>query len=291
MSVLIVPNKVDELRTALIGAGVDESSVASMDRLALKALYKEKFGPQPAFGIAFEPVESTTGDANVVESVEVESKQGALPQYGSPEWQAYILSLIRPNEQIDGFPRCFGLRRVAQEVLGPIVSMKPIMVSVIPQNTVNDTPTRAVTVSYEIVFDWTLDRSVWFNPNAPPSNNYRTFGGVSDCVEEVNSPWGKHPASSAETKAMSRALKQALCINVLSAEEKVSGYDDGPEEAPKNNKITDQLISFITAKANQLQIKVEDVMKASGLTSSIKDLTLEEGRKLFADINKYQQVK
>lgn len=284
-----IPTKVDELRVALIENGVDEGRVAKMNKSELRALYSsivlgEKESP---FGIVFE---STTGDSNSVSSAEPKTKQDALPQYGSPEWQSYVLSQIRPNEQIDGFPRCFGLRRVAQELLGPIVSAKATAVSVIPQMTVNDTPTRAVTINYEITFDWTLDRSVWLDPRNPQPN-FRTFGGVSDCVEEVNSPWGKHPASSAETKAMSRALKQALCINILSAEEKVSGYDDGPEEAPKNNKITDQLISFITAKANQLQIKVEDVMKANGLNCPIKDLTLEDGRGLFAAINKYQQVK
>lgn len=285
-----IPNKVDELRSALINAGVDESKVAKLNKVELRGMYStvvlgEKETP---FGIAFE---KTTGDNNQVTSGKLpESKQDVLPQYGSPEWQSYVLSQIRPNEQIDGFPRCFGLRRVAQELLGPIMSAKATAVSVIPQLTVNDTPTRAVTINYEITFDWMLDRSIWFDPHNPQPC-FRTFGGVSDCVEEVNSPWGKHPASSAETKAMSRALKQALCINVLSAEEKVSGYDDGPEEAPKNNKITDQLISFITAKANQLQIKVEDVMKANGLNCPIKDLTLEDGRGLFAAINKYQQVK
>lgn len=285
-----IPNKVDELRSALINAGVDEAKVAKLNKVELRGMYStvvlgEKEAP---FGIVYE---QATGDSNQVTSGKPpESKQDALPQYGSPEWQNYVLSQIRPNEQIDGFPRCFGLRRVAQELLGPIVSAKATAVSVIPQLTVNDTPTRAVTINYEITFDWTLDRPIWFNPVSPQSS-FRTFGGVSDCVEEVNSPWGKHPASSAETKAMSRALKQALCINVLSAEEKVSGYDDGPEEAPKNNKITDQLISFITAKANQLQIKVEDVMKANGLSCPIKELTLEDGRSLFAAINKYQQVK
>jgi hypothetical protein len=287
MSNVEIPNKVDELRTALINAGVDEGRVASMGRAELKALYHNEIVKPSAtpFGIVYE---SVTGDANVVESAEAATKQELLPQYGSPEWQSYVLSQLRPNEQLDGFPRCFGLRRVAQELLGPIVSAKASSVSVIPQSTVNDTPTRAVTINYEITFDWTLDRSVWVDPRNPVIN-YRTFGGVSDCVEEVNSPWGKHPASSAETKAMSRALKQALCINVLSAEEKVSGYEEGPTEGPKTSKITDQLISFITAKANQLQIKVEDVMKAKNMTGPIKELTLEDGRDLFAAINKYQQ--
>lgn len=287
MSNVEIPNKVDELRIALISAGVDESKVASMGRQELKALYVTEIAnkaPAP-FGIVYE---SITGDSNPAQSVEVETKQAALPQYGSPEWQSYVLAQLRPNEQLDGFPRCFGLRRVAQELLGPIVSAKASSVSVIPQSTVNDTPTRAVTINYEITFDWTLDRSIWADPRNPVIN-YRTFGGVSDCVEEVNSPWGKHPASSAETKAMSRALKQALCINVLSAEEKVSGYEEGPTEGPKTSKITDQLISFITAKANQLKLDVVKVMKENNLTCSIKDLTLEQGRELFASINKYQQ--
>lgn len=284
MTQVEVPSKVDDLRSSLIANGIDESAVAKLNKVELKALYLKEMGgksPEP-FSIRFEESATTS---------RVETKQDALPQYGSQEWQSYVLSQIKPSEQIDGFPRCFGLRRVAQDLLGPIVSSKPTTLSVIPQMTANDVPTRAVTVLYEITFDWTLDRSIWVDPSNPIIN-YRTFGAVSDCVEDINTAWGRNPAASADTKAESRALKKALCINILSAEERVSGYDEKLEEGPKNNKITDQLVGFILAKANQLKLDISKVMTSAGIESTnVKDLTLEEGRNLFAHINTYQQNK
>lgn len=275
-----IPNKVDELRSALLSKGFDEALVASKSKKDLQALYAENFTQEEQFGITFEGSEQTDEEPTKV----LTCKADGLPTYGSPEWQSYVLSLMEPNEQMDGFPRCFGLRRVAQLLLGPIVSAKASVVNVIPTE-----QSRAVTISYEVTFDWELTRPVWIDPrHYVPS--LRTFGGVADCVEDTNSPWGRNPAATAETKAMSRALKQALSINVLSAEERVSGYEDGPKEGKNDAPITSQLISFIEAKVNTLKLNLSDVMKEGGLkTTVLKDLSLEEGRQLFAFINKYQQ--
>lgn len=284
-----IPTTVDKLREGLICMGLDEAVVASMGKTELKARFEKelkKASSEPttentSFGIAFEPTEA---------SPEPTSKAAALPKYGSPEWQTYVMSQFQPNELMDGFPRCFGLRRVAQDLLGPIVSSGPKMVSVVPQMTANEINSRAVTVLYEITFDWNLDTCIWFNPNAPPVPNHKTFGAVSDCVEDINTAWGRNPAASADTKAESRALKKALCINVLSAEERVSGYDEKMEEAPKSSKITDQLIGFCEAKAKQLNLNLAEVIKEfRPAYESIKDFTLEDGRELFKHINSFQQ--
>lgn len=281
-----LPLKVNDLRKELLALGAPEIEVAAATRDKLKEMYTELTADKPVtannFGIVFEEQEKpiTAEAAN-------DTMGKKLPKYGSAEWQSYILSLLEPNEQLDGFPRCFGLRRVAQLVLGPIMSAKAAMVSVIPTS-----DSRAVTISYEITFDWQLDRSVWLNPNNTQLSDYRTFGGVADCVEDTGSAWGKNPAASAESKAMSRALKQALCLNVLSAEEKVSGYDEGPKEASGSSNITSQLVSFIEAKATALSLDIRQIVKDYGFSvTNIKDLTLEEGRKLFAHINTFQQEK
>ena len=82
-----IPNKVDELRSALINAGVDEAKVAKLNKVELRGMYStvvlgEKEAP---FGNVYE---QATGDSNQVTSGKPpESKQDALPQYGSPEWQ------------------------------------------------------------------------------------------------------------------------------------------------------------------------------------------------------------
>jgi len=268
---------VDEMRNILLKRGMDEATVARMNKKDLLAAT----GPEePKFNISF------IEEEKVKIAAEPASMADALPQYGSPEWQAYILSLFNPDEQINGFPRCFGLRRVAQLVLGPIIDSRATVVSVIPTE-----KSRAVTVNYEVTFDWTLNREVWVNPNIPYAPSLRTFGGMADCIEDEKTPWGKNPAATAETKAMSRALKTALCINILSAEEKLSGYDEKMEEAQPTVKITDQLIGFINAKANALKLDLTVVMKDLNWIAGrpLKELSQTEGTELFKVLNSYQQ--
>ena len=72
-----------------------------------------------------------------------------MPAYGSKEWNSYIMEKFEPRELIDGNPICAGLRRVAEDVLGSIVSSRPVQVW--PSTDVNG-PGRA-TVVFEVVIN------------------------------------------------------------------------------------------------------------------------------------------
>ena len=286
-----IPKTVDELRTALINWGEDAAKVASSGKKQLQEMYVKlgntaKQRSEESFDIQYTDVSDYGAD------VSPETLGDVVPTYGSKDWQSYVLSQIAPDEQMDGFPRCFGLRRVAQLLLGEIISSKVAQLSVIPQLSANDVPTRAVTVSYEITFDWKMSTPLFVGGDNVINQDYRTFGGMADCVEDINTPYGKHPAASAETKAESRALKKALCINVLSAEEKVSGYDETVNSSPSNSKITSQLVAFIEAKISALKLDLASVMKEFGTSKDVlKDIPLEEGVKLFSYINGLQNKK
>lgn len=291
-----IPKTVDELRTALLKAGANVEKVASSGKKQLQDMYvqlitssKPVVPLEETFDIQYAEV-SEYGQDN--EDTSPETLGDVVPTYGSKDWQSYVLSQIAPDEQMDGFPRCFGLRRVAQLLLGEIISSKVAQLSVIPQLSANDVPTRAVTVSYEITFDWKMSTPLFVGGDSVINQDYRTFGGMADCVEDINTPYGKHPAASAETKAESRALKKALCINVLSAEEKVSGYDETVNSSPSNSKITSQLVAFIEAKISALKLDLASVMKEFGTSKDVlKEIPLEEGVKLFSYINGLQNKK
>lgn len=280
-----IPTRVDEMRALLIRLGEPEYKVAQLSKPDLKDLILRKTENKEVEEFNFEFNNDNSEEVEV--GVGATCLQDVLPTYGSPEWQAYVLGLLRPEEQVDGFPRYFGLRRIAQLVLGPIVSSKPISVTVVPQDGF-----RATTVAYEIIFDWKLDRSIHvaMNGSVKSFDDYRTFGGVADCVEDIKTPYGRHPAASAETKAESRALKKALCLNVLSAEEIISGYDEKVEEAPQSAKINSQLIGCIEAKCGALKIELNQVLKDFGATTPIKSMSMGEGRKLFTFLNEYQKA-
>ena len=50
------------------------------------------------------------------------------PNPTSPDWNDYVLSLFDEKELYDGRPLCAGLRRVAELVMGRIVSSRPTQV-------------------------------------------------------------------------------------------------------------------------------------------------------------------
>ena len=78
--------------------------------------------------------------------------QSDTPSVTSPEWNDYVLSLFEENELYDGRPLCAGLRRVAELLLGEIVSSKPTQIF---PPLKGDEIGRA-TVIWEIVFSMVL---------------------------------------------------------------------------------------------------------------------------------------
>jgi hypothetical protein len=262
--------------------------------------YEQGAQDEKRFAISFEnPNHSDTVVEAPGKSVSMEE---CLPQYGSPEWQKYVIGLLNPDEVYEGYPRCFGLRRIANLLLGPIVEQGVSNLSVIPIVTAEEKNSRAVTVVYDIHINWKMSTRVPIvmgnNGEGMCLNDIRKFSGTADCIEDINSPYGRHPAASAETKAESRALKKALCLNIITAEEKVSGYDDRDSiETRKDiseSKISEQLKNFILAKLSKLDLNVDKIV-SEYLTSvgapqkPLNDFTMSEGQQCFNYINYLQQ--
>lgn len=263
------------------------------------------------FSITYET--EPVNDAPTMEESPPSTLEEVYPKWGSPEWQKFVMGFFHPEELYDGYPKCFGLRRVARELLGDIVVSRISHMSVIPQVVIDQSgserTSRAVTIAYELVINFKTDLpvNVYFDMNNVNLRNEKTFTGVADCIEDTRSVFGRHPAASAETKAESRALKKALGLSILTAEEKISGYDDleksntsQPEE--RTQVINKELKNFIEAKAktfnkplNEIVLDFaksnnrHDLVELYNKTKSISEFLREDGLALFAYVNKYQQ--
>lgn len=75
-------------------------------------------------------------------------KEEQRPDVLSPEWNDYVLELFTEKELIDGNPLTTGLRRVAELLIGEIISSKPTDVQVLQTNN----PVGKTTVTYEVQF-------------------------------------------------------------------------------------------------------------------------------------------
>jgi len=75
-------------------------------------------------------------------------KESEVPDMLSPEWNDYVLTLFSDKELIDGNPLTAGLRRVAELLVGEIISSKPVSVERIETGD----PIGKTTVVYEVQF-------------------------------------------------------------------------------------------------------------------------------------------
>jgi hypothetical protein len=190
------------------------------------------------------------------------------PLYGSKEWHQYVMSLFDPTELVEGSPTCAGLRRVAEEILGDIVYSGPCQV--FAATDVNG-PGRA-TVVFEVVFD------KWLG-----TEQTRTYKEVADVWHgNTDDLFCAHPVATASTRAEGRALRKALKIRCLAAEEltrkkdveavvkatvKVDVATTG--EISDKDKITSAQINFLDKKC--LDINEVSKKEASNILTMIND--------------------
>lgn len=233
---------VEDLRDELVRLGLSkEESESIKGKANLMAKVRELGQYNPFDGLE---VEGT----DVGSFANKEHKDNEyIPEFGSVDWQDYVLSLLTSNEYADvggeRFPKAAGLRRVAQIVLGDIIECGPRIV--FPAK--DDNSSGRATVVYEVRIAWKADIPKWWTSENLETAELptRTFSDVAEAWHG-NTPdkFAVHPAATASSRAMGRALKSALCINVLTAEEMTNDKDpsqySGPAERVNTGEYTEE---------------------------------------------------
>ena len=209
-----------------------------------------------------------------------ENKAGvasAAPAYNSVEWDEYVMSLFDPSELSDGFPKTVGLRRVAELLLGDIISSRPVQVF----PTDGNGPGRA-TVVYEVKFLWKLERE------DVDHLQVRTYADVADVwMGNSDSLFLGFAVASASTRAEGRALKKALKLKKCSAEELTSTDVAKVVASECEDKISNDQVNFIDSRCKRLDISVIGFIN-SGEKSyrSVYDITRETAGKMAQELNR-----
>ena len=205
------------------------------------------------------------------------------PKYGTKEWHEYIMSKFEPDELFDGNPTCAGLRRVVEDVLGPIVSSGPS--EVFPSTNENG-PGRA-TVVYEVIIDW------------KNTGEHRVYKEVADVWHgNCDDLFAAHPAATASTRAEGRALRKALKVRCLAAEElakkdvaaivrnsvKVEGVTNG--EMNQKEKMTIAQLNFLDKKCSQLNVDVLKFLESENV--NLSTASKFDGMKVLDRLNQVQ---
>ena len=269
--------KVLELKQDLMDSGLSEETIESLNKKELIDLHKQNTSMLDRVNMdeEFEEVDDVVLQEEYDATMDPEA-----PPYNSREWSDYVMTKFDKSELIDGNPICAGLRRVSEMLLGTVVESGPEQV--FPSTDPNK-PGRA-TVVYKVVFDWMN------------TGYFKTFREVADVWHgNTDDLFCAHPVATASTRAEGRALRKALKIRALAAEElakkdivsivQATTADWNPEDTISNQQVT-----FVNNKCKQLDIDVRKfVNMGSTKYESINDVTRNTAQKMLRQLNEYQQ--
>lgn len=227
----------------------------------------------------FEGVELSTPsntDTSVKDVIE------GVPTPTEPEWNEYVLRHFSDNEMFDGMPLTHGLRRVVELLMGKIIFSG--VDQVFPPSE-SDAIGRS-TVVWKIVLE---DGS--------------TFSDVADSWEgNTDDTFCAYNTATAATRAEGRALRKALRIRVVAAEE-VTKKDtakivrdmvkkqntESNGEYDSAGRMTDPQANFINGKSKQLNVDASKILKEIISVKSVSKTTKKQASDAIELMNKYQQ--
>lgn len=220
------------------------------------------------------------------------------PEYGSFEWDEYVMSMFKEHELIDGNPTVVGLRRISEKLLGPIIDSGPIQVQAnMPETTVG-----RATCTYSVTFyPWRVNSEELATDGG---FNKRVFRASADSfVGNTDGVYAVFPVAIAETRAEARALRRALLIKNVShdelTKESVSTFtlentlknskSENGSEWDEEQKISSTQIAFLEKKTDLLGINLEKFINSGeNKYSSIDKVSRGTAAKMIERINQYQ---
>jgi len=276
---------VEELRDALVGFGMDEVEVSDIKgKSNLVKKHREMSG---------EPIVAEATE--LVVTNEEKPVAPTRPDYTSPEWEQFVLSQLTDREKDkEGHPRVAGLRRLTEKLLGPIVCSGPVETK---SYETESSPGGKAVVTFSVTIEWMKD-GVEFGLTGPLEK--REYRAVASCTRfNSDDAFCVYPEAIAETRAEARALRRALRLSTVSADE-ITQKDTGRilEEYVANSPrmaegpstmITDQQKLVIQNMCNKLKVDLMGFLNnGTKQYTSIDEVSRETATKMIARLNAYQ---
>lgn len=240
-------------------------------------------GDSQAFANALE--EAELEEENVTETkVEEKSATGDIPKYTDVGWHEYVMSQFHESELDRGYPKVEGMRRLAEILLGEILFSGAIDCKSSMPSEGND-PGRSV-VNYEIQILWKngVEPYVYTAPGITPYTT-RAFRGLASCYpgNVKGNVFVIFPESIAETRAEARALRKALGLKVVAAEE-FGDVESEQKTSVSSEKIQDPQIFWINTKVEANNLNLPAILDEYGL-EKLEDADRVTGADIIKKIN------
>tara|TARA_R110000824_G_scaffold337384_3_gene523953 strand:+ start:2949 stop:3698 length:750 start_codon:yes stop_codon:yes gene_type:complete len=218
----------------------------------------------------FEEIVETTHTEEEYDVVDNDSK---TPSEYDPEWSEYLLDQLSDSELINGAPTVDGLRRITEKCFGEIIgSNSTIIESPTSQNNQRCTICHTLTIS-----------------------KYRSAQSISvdGCVDvlyhKTPYPFKDHLVATADTRAEGKALRRALKIRVVTAEELQN--EDEQEALSSDELVNDQQVLALNQLCKRLDLSVTSFVKGEhNKVKKINELRNLEARLLIAKLSEFQRT-
>jgi len=194
------------------------------------------------------------------------------PSDSDPDWSEYLLDQLSDHELINGAPTVDGLRRITEKCFGEILESRSHVVE-----TPSSENGQRCTVQH------TLHIVKYRN-----GQRVHIDGCVDVVYHKTPYPFKDHLVATADTRAEGKALRRALKIRVITAEE--LQHEDEAEALSSDEAVNDQQVLAINQLCKRLNISVEDLVKSQYNTAkSIGDLRNLEARLLIGNLSEFQR--
>lgn len=197
-----------------------------------------------------------------------ESKK--IPKPGDVEWSEYVLAQLTSDERDEknNFPKAAGLKRLVLKLVGEITESVSRVISV-PSNDNNFT----AVVEHRLVIT--------------SSDSFKVYHGVGEANDSnADAPYSKYPLAIASSRAMGRALRDALNVNTIVAEEIsiIAERDDSADE------ITSAQKAAINTMSRRLKIDPTKFINAGkNKYESMDDITNGTAKAMVSKLNEWQK--
>lgn len=189
------------------------------------------------------------------------------------EWGTYVLSQLDSTEFFNGNPTVDGLRRVTKLLVGDIVrSTTNVVQCPTPENNNRVTVVHIVEIERE------------------GQRPYEFSGAADVSPDNVDAKYSKYPVALAETRAESRALRRALNLKVVAAEElEVQPESPNTEGGATSENVTPEQVKIIDLIGKRVNVNLSKFIEGhTHKYKNVSELLQSDGVLVINELQKLQ---